>query len=96
MYRLLVVDDQSVIREGLVAYFQGGELGFTVDAAFEDGEDAIEYLKKHYENIDVVLTDIKMARVSGLEIARYISEKKWNIKTVLLSSYREFEYAQKV
>ena len=45
--------------------------------------------------MDVVLTDIEMAEVSGLELAKYIKESQLPCRVIILSGYREFEYARK-
>lgn len=93
MYRLIVVDDEQAIRRGMCNYIDWNAMGFQVEADFEDGKETIEYLKDH--PVDVVMTDIEMAEVSGLELARYVWENKLPVKIVILSGYREFEYARK-
>lgn len=93
MYKLIVVDDEKVIRNGICNYIDWEGMGFNVVASFEDGKEAIEYIENNC--IDVVLTDIEMAEVSGLELAKYIQEKQSRIKAVIISGYKEFEYARK-
>lgn len=93
MYRLVVVDDEQTIRRGMCNYIDWNAMGFEVAADFEDGKETIEYIENH--PVDVVLTDIEMAEVSGLELARYIWQEKLPIKVVILSGYKEFEYARK-
>lgn len=91
-YKIIIVDDESIIREGLSNFIDWKSIGFEVVGLFEDGKDAIAYIDDQL--VDVVVTDIKMSFVSGLELARYIHENKPGIKVVLLSGYREFELAQ--
>lgn len=91
-YSLVIVDDESVIRRGMCNYIDWNHMGFRVAADFEDGKETIEYIKGH--KVDVVLTDIEMAEVSGLEVAQYIFENQLPIKVVILSGYKEFEYAK--
>lgn len=93
MYKLVVVDDETTIRKGMCNYIDWNEMGFQVAADFEDGKETIEYISGHA--VDVVLTDIEMAQVSGLELAKYIYENKLPIKVVIISGYKEFEYARK-
>lgn len=93
MYKLIIVDDEKNIRDGLNAYFQSYDGGFSVAATFDNAAKALEYLSEN--DCDAVLTDIRMDTVSGLDLARTISERKYPIKVVLISGYREFEYAQK-
>lgn len=93
MYRLVVVDDEQAIRRGMCNYIDWNAMDFEVVADFEDGKETIEYLNEH--PVDVVLTDIEMAEVSGLELAKYIWQNKLPVKVVILSGYKEFEYARK-
>lgn len=92
MYKLIVVDDEMAIRTGMCSYIDWNAMGFEVTADFEDGKETIEYIANH--PVDVILTDIEMAEVSGLELAKYIYENKLPIKVVILSGYKEFEYAR--
>ncbi len=91
-YKLIIVDDEQMMRDGLSKTIQWEELGFVVDAMFSDGDAAISYLKGNIA--DVVLTDIKMPHTSGLDIAQFIYENKLSSVVVLLSGHRDFEYAQ--
>lgn len=93
MYKLVVVDDEKAIRKGICKYIDWESMGFEVVADFEDGKETIDYIKNN--EVDVVLTDIEMAEVSGLELARYIHENNLLLKTVIISGYKEFEYARK-
>jgi len=92
IYKLMIVDDEEIIRSGLAKRVKWERLGYEVVCLFEDGRDAISYL--HNNPVDVVLSDIKMCEVSGIELARYISENYPAIKVVLLSGYKEFDYAK--
>lgn len=92
MYKVIIVDDERIIRSGLSCFIDWEAMGFEVVEAFEDGENAIEYLKNH--SVDVVLTDIRMARVSGIELAKYIFDNKIATKVVMISGYKDFDYAR--
>lgn len=91
MYRLIIADDEKRIRQGLKNIVDWNSLGFEVTEIFADGQDVIEYLD--YMMPDVILTDIKMSNVSGLEVAKYVFEHKLPCKVVLISGYQEFELA---
>ena len=93
MYSLVITEDDDIIREGLVSFINSADLGFKVVASFDDGEETIEYLSKN--ETDVVLTDIKMLKVSGIEVAEYVLENKLSTKVIFISAYEEFEFAQK-
>lgn len=93
MYQLIIVDDEAVIRKGLRDYIDWKSMGFRVADTFEDGKEALEYLDSH--KVDVVVTDIEMAEVSGLELAKQISQSGRGTKVIIISGYKEFEYARK-
>ncbi|MBO5069192.1 MAG: response regulator [Roseburia sp.] len=92
MYRLIIADDEALIRAGLFYRNNWKEMGFEVVAMLEDGTDVLKILEE--QRVDVLLTDICMYQVSGLELANIIQEKYPWMKVVLLSGYREFEYAR--
>ena len=91
MYKLIIADDERRIRQGLKNIVDWESLGFQVVDIFSDGQEVIEYLE--YVIPDVILTDIKMSNVSGLEVARHVFEHKLPCKVVLVSGYQEFELA---
>ncbi len=92
MYQFIIVDDEEIIRKGLAKFFDWYSMGFELVGQFEDGRDAIEFLEQR--PVDVVLTDVRMYEVSGLELAGYIADRHPQIKVIILSGYREFEYAK--
>lgn len=73
MYQLLIVDDEQIIREGLKDIIDWASLGFVIANVFADGQDVIEYIEKNF--VDLIITDIKMDKKSGLDIAEYVQEK---------------------
>lgn len=93
MYQLIIVDDEKAIRKGIRDYIDWKSMGYEVADIFEDGKEALEYLKNHI--VDVVLTDIEMAEVSGLQLAKHIRDNDLPQKVVIISGYKEFEYARK-
>ncbi len=92
LYRVLIVDDEKIMREGLAKFMNWKSMGFEVADKVNDGRDAIEYIEKN--PVDVVLSDIKMTFVSGIELAKYIYDRKLPIKVVLVSGFKEFDYAR--
>ena len=92
MYRLILVDDEAIIREGISKCLPWGENGFELAGKFEHGEQALAYLENN--SVDIVLTDINMPRMDGLTLSRIISEKYPGVMVLLLSGYDDFEYAQ--
>lgn len=92
MYEMIIAEDDPIISESLMKRFNWEELGFHVAAVVSDGKQAVELLSK--SPIDVVLSDIVMYELSGLDVARYIHEHKLPTRMVLLSGYQDFEYAR--
>lgn len=92
MFSLVIVEDEKIARERLIHMVKWGDLGFCVEASFSDGQEVLDYLR--YNTPHVILTDIKMPRVTGLDIAKYINENHLPVQVVLLSGFEEFEYAQ--
>ena len=92
MYNLLIVDDEEIIRHGLKTIVKWEQLGFTVVGCLCDGQDAIHYMKQY--PVDVILTDIKMTNISGLELSKFVYENMPHIKVVILSGYKDFDFAK--
>lgn len=92
MYRLIIADDEALIRAGLFYRNDWNKMGFEVVAMLEDGTDVLKVLEE--QRVDVLLTDICMYQVSGLELANIVQKKYPWMKVVLLSGYQEFEYAR--
>lgn len=92
MYTLVIADDEKMIRDGLTNIVDWEELGFEIAAALGDGEEVIEYLDSM--PVDVILTDIKMVHLSGIDIARHVQEAGFLCKVVFISGYKEFELAR--
>lgn len=92
MYSLLIVEDEYTTRQALVNMIRWEELGFRVDGEFSDGQGVLDYLKNNIP--DVILTDIKMTKVNGIEIARLVFEQNLPVRIVFLSAYKDFAYAQ--
>lgn len=92
MYRLMIVDDEAAILEGLCHIVDWNQLGFEVVHTAADGRDAIGYLEESH--VDAILSDIKMTFLSGLDLARYVSDRKLHTSVVIMSGYKEFELAR--
>ena len=69
-----------------------GDMGFEVACCLEDGTEALEWLESH--SVDLVVTDIVMCNMSGLELARTLWERGYPARVVLLSAHGEFNYAR--
>lgn len=92
MYKVLLVDDEADVREGLVQEIQWGACGFTIEGTAENGREAVE-LAERLEP-DVVITDISMPFQDGLQLASWLREFQPLCKIVILTGYDEFDYAR--
>jgi two-component system response regulator YesN len=92
MYRILVIDDEQVVREGVSKIIDWDALGFELVGACRDGREGLDKIARLKP--DVVITDICMPFVDGLELAGAIADEFPGTKTILLTGYDEFEYAQ--
>ncbi|MFK7692828.1 response regulator [Paenibacillus sp. HJGM_3] len=90
---ILIVDDEPMIRQGLKAMV--AQLGDPITAIHlaENGEEALNRIEKRLP--DVVLTDIRMPRMDGLELCRELAQRENEIPVIVISGYHDFEYAQK-
>jgi len=79
-YSLVIADDVRITRNSLTESIDWGSLGFHVQASFSDGAQVIDYLKSN--PLDALLIDLKMIRVSGLEVAAYIHSHSLPTKVV--------------
>ena len=91
-YKVIIADDELSIRSGLVHNVDWNAMGYQVVADVMDGQDVIDYLQR--ESVDVIFTDVQMCQVSGLEVARWARENRPEIKVVIISGYKEFEYVK--
>ena len=90
MYRLLIGDDEEDIRSGMSKGIPWSEWGFTVVGVAENGEEAVFLTEK--EKPDVVLSDIRMPKMDGIELMQYLHDNLPEIKIVILSGYNDLEY----
>ncbi|UQZ36769.1 hypothetical protein C2I18_26500 [Paenibacillus sp. PK3_47] len=91
--RCLVVDDEALIRERFRYAFPLEEHGFEIVGEAEDGEEALELCRQL--NPEVVITDVVMPRMNGLELTERLKEQMPRVKVIILSSFQEFEFARK-
>ena len=92
MYRVLVADDESIIREGIKCLLDWEKLGYVIADEAVNGEQAL--LKIQTSEPDVVLMDIRMPGPTGLDVIRLARESGFSGKIIILSGYSDFKYAQ--
>lgn len=92
LYKILLVDDEEEVRTSIISNVPWAELGFEVIGDAENGEDAL--VKIGVLQPDLVLTDIKMPYMDGLELAGRIRSDGSSMEIVIFSGFDEFEYAK--
>lgn len=90
MYRAIVVDDEPIVRRGLVSLIPKLDPEWRVVGEAKNGLEALDLVKK--ETPDLVVTDIRMPRMNGLDLLSAL--KEYPVHVVILSGYGFFEYAQ--
>jgi len=84
--KLLIADDHKIVRNGLYSIFQCEE-GFSIVGEAENGKELLEKAEELYP--DVIITDLKMPCMSGIEAARFIKRKYPQMKVIILTAYDE-------
>ncbi|RKL65067.1 hypothetical protein CR203_22630 [Salipaludibacillus neizhouensis] len=94
MYKVLLVDDERMILEGISATMDWPEMGTELFGTAENGVDALTLIEE--ARPDIVITDITMPGLDGIQLLEQASRRFPNkMKWILLSGYNEFDYAQK-
>ncbi|MBT2654603.1 response regulator [Bacillus sp. ISL-18] len=91
MYKVAIVDDDRIIRKGLSSVIPWTEHGFELVGVGADGEQGLEIIKEHDPHI--VISDIQMPFMDGLEMTKAIKEHNPKTKVILLTGYEDFKYA---
>ena len=92
LYKVILVDDEAEAIDAMEAKIQWGELGFEVVGSATNGVKELELVEKLQP--DIVLTDIKMPYMDGLELSRRLNREYTNIYIILCTGFDEFEYAK--
>ena len=93
MYSVFLVDDEPIVLEGIRTKIDWEAAGFTFAGEATDGELALSMI--HEIKPDILITDIKMPFMDGLELSAAIKKTQPWIKIIILSGHDEFEYAKK-
>lgn len=92
MLRMLIVDDERAIREALRVFLDWNSLGIEVIGLYKNGAEAFDAMLDTYP--DIVLTDVKMPGLSGIDLIARAYGAGMNTHFVILSGFAEFEFAK--
>ncbi len=92
MHTVLIVDDELIIRQGLKCIIEWDKLGFRIIGEASNGKDALDFILQ--KNPDVVMMDIRIPKLSGLEVVEQVRQKGYLGKIIILSGFSDFKYAQ--
>ncbi len=94
MIKILIVDDEPFIRQGLKILIHWEQYGYEIVGDAANGIEAIKELEK--KEIDLIIVDIKMPEMNGIELIEYVRVNiSTRVKFIVLSGFYEFEYAKK-
>jgi len=93
MIELLLVDDESYVTESLARTIPWTEMGIRAVHQAASGAEALQILEQHA--IDIIVTDISMPGMTGLQLIEEAGERWPNIRSILLTGYSDFHYAKK-
>lgn len=92
MYSIILIDNEPFTLEFLSVLVPWQEYGFKLAGKFEDPKDALDFIREN--SPDLVISDIRMPDISGIDIAKFCYEFSTGTRVVLISAYRDFEYAK--
>jgi len=92
MYQLLVVDDEPFVRRGIVTLIPFEKLGISEVLEASNGQEAINLVRE--KDIHLILCDINMPKLNGLDFAKLVKEEKPWIKIAMITGYDYFDYAK--
>ena len=92
MLNVLIVDDEKIVRKGLVTFIPWNQFGMNVVGEANNGENALKFLEKN--KVDLLFTDLSMPVMSGIELMREVNKKYPHIQMVVLTLHQDFDYIQ--
>lgn len=93
MYKILLVDDEILVRDAIRENIDWQGMDCELVGDCENGQEAAEFVKNH--EVDIVLTDICMPYMDGMELSHFLHDNYPDIVIVIFSGFGEFEYAKK-
>ncbi len=92
MLKILIVDDETVVRRGVMLGVDWGQIGCAIVGEAANGEEGLALAKEHRP--DLIITDIRMPKMDGIQMMNAIREQGFNTHVIVLTAYSDFSYAQ--
>ncbi len=93
MKNVIIVDDEFLVRLGLKTTINWSDYGYNIIGEAANGHEALEMFDKYQP--DILMTDIKMPGMDGLELISAVKHKNKKVKVVILTNYSDFDYARR-
>ncbi|HHU18889.1 MAG TPA: response regulator [Bacilli bacterium] len=91
-YKVLIVDDGVLIRQGIIHYIDWDQEGFEIVGDVSNGQEALELLPKVMP--DIIITDIVMPLMDGITLIETVKQDYANIDAIVLSSFDDYDYVR--
>ena len=92
MLKMLIADDEQIILDGLKESIDWKSYDIEVVGTAQNGVEALEQVTSL--KVDIVITDIRMPGLNGLELIKEIRKVRQNVKIIIISAYEQFDFAQ--
>jgi two-component system response regulator YesN len=92
MIRVMIVDDDKLVRKGIISAMPWGDFDMEIVGEASNGEKALEFIADNA--VDLLLTDLAMPVMSGIELLKVVRKQYPNMYTVVLTFHQDFEYIQ--
>jgi AraC-like DNA-binding protein/ActR/RegA family two-component response regulator len=89
VYKVLIIDDEIIVRQAVKSLIRWDDSGFAYAGAASNGKNAMEMLSR--TGADIVITDIKMPEMDGIELIKRMKAEGFDGETLVLSNYNDFE-----
>lgn len=92
MYKAIIIDDEDLVREAIIALGKWKDFGITKICEADNAKSALEIIDK--EMPDIVVTDMKMPVMDGMELLKELDFKHFHVKVIVVSGFSDYEYTR--